>query len=117
MNEKPPRLRLFLLPRRSGHPTSDLWSVSSHRVKHCELAGSANCSPNCNAMTFRRDKVSGLMAMLVEGGRKVVSDQLWFRDFTSMPGAALAIAAAQARPSRFIASSFLDSMSSDLRGP
>ena len=38
--------------------------------------------------------------MLVEGGRKVVSGLLWFRDFTArwpMPGAALAIAAAQAR--------------------
>ena len=52
-------------------------------------------------MTFQRQKVSGLVAMLVDGGRWVVSGLLSCRDCRfgpqngHMPGAALAVAAAQ----------------------
>jgi len=36
-------------------------------------------------MTFQRQKVSGLVAMLVDGGRWVVSGLLSFRDFRFGP--------------------------------
>jgi hypothetical protein len=87
---------------------------------------------NCEGMTFQRQKVSGLVAMLVDGGRWVVSGLLSFRDFRvgpqngHMPGAALAVAAAQTSAawpgprssfSRFFASIFWDCVSSNLREP
>src|SRR5262245_56798759 len=43
------------------------------------LLGRTKLRHNCKAMPFQRQKVSGLVAMLVDGGRRVVSGLLSFR--------------------------------------